>query len=251
MIFQALQGQALHLPASHKRSDLETITRFGEQNFKLMARLNDACDPVATGSCNCYCSSYGCAPIHMKWKRCDRIENQDSRDWEGRQKESDRLAKLSGLSITTQEGYFSELCRLEIFERLGMAHTCCDYEKNHPGDDPVNYGYRMKERISDEDREELYAEDAELYTQLSALMGVYRTLRIQHSGPFLDFWQAWWAIVDDTLLENDVHIVDVEGDEEFQLHELVLYKSAQDSEGVTTEDPAETFRDSLLSHLQG
>jgi hypothetical protein len=190
-------------------------------------------------------------PIHMQWKRCDRIEYQDSWGWGRRQKESNQWVEFCILRPTTQEVYFAELCRLELFERLGMAHTCCNFEDNGPYNDPSweYYGLRMKGRISDEDRDELQAEDAELHKQLASLMEAYRTLRIQHSGPFLDFWQAWWAIVDDILPENDLHIIDVEDDEDFELHELVLYKFAQAGEGVTTEDPVEILRDSLFSQL--
>jgi hypothetical protein len=51
------------------------------------------------------------------------------------------------------------------------------------------------------------------------------------------------------LPENDLHIIGVEDDGDFELHELVLYKFAQVSEGVTTEDPVEILRDSLFSQL--
>jgi hypothetical protein len=149
-----------------------------ENRLELMLKLNDICDPTSTDLCDCYCSSYGCMPIHMQWKRCNRINYQDSWGWGRRQKESNQWVEVCRLRPITQEVYFAELCRLELFERLGMAHTCCNFEDNDPYGDFSSeyYGFRMKGRISDEDRDELQAEDAELYKQLTSLMEVYRTL---------------------------------------------------------------------------
>jgi len=72
--------------------------------------------------CNCYCSVNGCFPIHMisimagygSIKTWVQIQN-DIFDW------------ISDSSATYQKSrkYVAAACRLEVFSRLGMAHTCC------------------------------------------------------------------------------------------------------------------------------
>ena len=94
-----------------------------------------------------------------------------------------------------KESCGEELCRLEIFERLGMAHTCCEFKHK-----TCAYGERFVP--SDEDCHELHEEDKYFSQALELYMCIYRYLRREHSGPFSNFWCSWWTTTNEILPEK-------------------------------------------------
>jgi hypothetical protein len=72
-------------------------------------------DACLTDDCKCFCSSSGCLPVPKLFIR----------SWEfGEQNIYVKWFKACGLELEQLELYCQEVCRLEIFERLEMAHTC-------------------------------------------------------------------------------------------------------------------------------
>jgi hypothetical protein len=86
-------------------------------------------------------------------------------------------------------------CRLEIFTRLGMAHTCC------------RYGYHFSDicTVSSDERSELQEEDtkAGLVDDLNSMMDKYEDLEANHPGPLSEFLASWWSYLNNILGYNE------------------------------------------------
>jgi hypothetical protein len=175
---------------NNKRSCLHEIARNYQFHARrsrgdssIAQRLSDQVNPSCADDCRCFCSTYGCTPVRYVlvpfhgsgWASSSEIASLES--W----------LEYTGVTIIQREGCYAEACRLEMFHRLGMAHTCCanDY------------------RLSDEDRLEMQSEDSELRNVLDAYLQLYKDLRKQHSGSLSSFWKAWWTIMDDFLPRED------------------------------------------------
>ena len=85
------------------------------------------------------------------------------------------------------------MCRLEIFDRLGMAHTCCRMYTNSNGHGYPKLYYECK---AAEQRHELQDEDSEFKIILDAYVELYQQLLYTHAGHFEIFWIAWWITLD-------------------------------------------------------
>ena len=94
-----------------------------------------------------------------------------------------------------RESCGEELCRLEIFERLGMAHTCCDI-----GPSPLACSEYFLP--SEEECHELREVDNNFRQGLESCMCIYALLRREHIVPFSKFWCNWWTAVNDILPEE-------------------------------------------------
>ena len=90
-------------------------------------------------------------------------------------------AAALGLRPKEKEDVYGEFCRIEIFERLGMAHTCCS----------ISF-YRQSKLTDDEELLELRSEDEELSKQLESWMGGYFAARLDSSGDPFEFCVSWW-----------------------------------------------------------
>lgn len=120
------------------------------------------CSPTEPDSCDCFCSSSGCLPLHFLCH--SHSPKLGTSRWQCRQSQVFRLwswIKTCEISDQDQKLYLEESVRLELFNRLDMRHTCCraGYEKD------------------DLDRSEIQQESEELNTQLELLMRAYRTSR--------------------------------------------------------------------------
>lgn len=72
------------------------------------------------------------------------------------------------------------ICRVELFERLGMAHTC----------------YRAWNGHGPAERHRLREEDSHLNDHLSLLMAEYKHTRKLAAATSWEFWDSWWRVVD-------------------------------------------------------
>lgn len=156
-------------------------------------RIYSICGPTSTDACICFCSSFGCTPmtVHLRCQRRDFNIHYTWRAlsiWQG----------CGNVSPSLAEACQAEACRLIIFERLGMAHTCCKYEVRRRSD----YDIMEKCEMALEEQQELREEDASLVVVLDAYMRLYHELRMAHSGPVSLFWDAWWQAVDRFLPES-------------------------------------------------
>ncbi|KAH7317090.1 hypothetical protein B0I35DRAFT_267378 [Stachybotrys elegans] len=134
--------------------------------------------------CNCFCSTYGCIAPFWLWRCCiggDSYFHMECKSGHlGRYSNLREWIKTSRASKKATEFCYSEIMRLEIFERLGMAHTCC---KAHDADESEQQEFREEDRASQR--------------QLQFFCKVYQNLRIRLSDwPIDRFWADWWQAVD-------------------------------------------------------
>ena len=167
------------------------------------------CDPLRTDGCQCYCSSQGCLSLHLTWtckmsedhrnwhyRNCigrTRIELESLKDW----------ARITGVQRCQMVILCAETCRREIFDRLGMAHTCCriglSWKRTNRELFGLNPGLFHRVLFSDDERERLQDEDGELKKQLNMIMKAYARMHEISSGNLEEFWEWWWQTLDEIL----------------------------------------------------
>jgi hypothetical protein len=165
----------------------------------LVSEAAASCNPLCTDGCSCYCSSLGgCLPLHKIW-----ICNPRWRNHEGcklvttavLKSALDNWVQSCRLDTAQTNLYYQEMCRLEIFERLGMAHTCCTYTASW---ESVR---SERESMENEEQRRLQDEDSSLEHHLTKIMEAFKQLRSEYLGDMGDFWVHWWQRVDEILPE--------------------------------------------------
>lgn len=168
----AIYDNEQDFPGFHIRSSRSLLERLatgcGTQPYShwslmrlLVQYVSGLCPPMSTDSCVCYClASDGCSPQHLHVS-CDAYSQKCNRH------EHNGNALVSWLEscfLTRDEKLlcFEQAVRLELFDRLGLVHTCC--QTLHNGDGPPE----------PEDIEEIREDDEELASQLDLLMLAYR-----------------------------------------------------------------------------
>lgn len=156
--------------------------------------LSEVCGAEIPDQCSCWCSSYGCIPAGIVLRHTCGFEDKSRRRcW---------LLYLPHYSLgglCLSESYFSDICRLEIFDRLGMAHTCCSMNTLCNGYGYSKLHYKSK---SAEQRHELQDEDSEFKLILDAYVELYQRLLYAHAANFKLFWIAWWITLDRFLPDD-------------------------------------------------
>ncbi|EHA53352.1 hypothetical protein MGG_07917 [Pyricularia oryzae 70-15] len=229
----ASEHQSLVSPIFYAASALRHVSIEALKDAGVLEQLSE----VPTDCCECFCSSNGCMP-HYMFLRCDGNGCQEGAKHDactgdaygvtGRDGCLHQWCEAWALPDHQMELYYAEACRLEVFERLGMKHTCCasgrrkdyldrirglegirsrfdDYQTERPR---VNIPNRWP-RADDSERQEFQEEDAELNADLERVMHYYDKMR----APFLtspvcgeadedfcdSFWFLWWSCVDRIL----------------------------------------------------
>ncbi|EFR05043.1 hypothetical protein MGYG_08048 [Nannizzia gypsea CBS 118893] len=173
--------------------------------------------PLESDQCTCYCSSSGCLPLHhlnRESNECIYHKSQHIFSW----------VQLCGLREDEARLYLEEAVRAELFNALGMGHTCC-----------------IALFMSDSEKREIRDEDLEMQSQLELLMTAYRRSRssplppgrygwvvecnsrcpkclssekmgAEHTLP--DFWNWWWYKVAQILPDVGASLVDQSTDDE-------------------------------------
>ena len=182
-------------------SDNSDNDRNEESSDSGEAELNQRGDHLSTvakhsniinDSCECHCSTKGCLPIH----KLPLLRRGSVKTW--KQIQDDLFSWIEECdSLESQAGLYVEAaCRLELFERLGMAHTCCERTPLSQGLPRSSAGDKLAE-MSQETRRELQAEDATSKEQLDLIMDAFkRAMKSRAAWPLWEFWQWWWKIVD-------------------------------------------------------
>ncbi|EON68612.1 hypothetical protein W97_07870 [Coniosporium apollinis CBS 100218] len=199
----------------------------------------------------CYCSVAGCLPAGIVIKRRSCV----------RHRAHDLDFYIKSATLGCVEAAYLDACRVRIFERLGMVHTCCKVERVYPVEVP--YSVPRRYRLPEEERLELLDEYAELNDILEAYMRLYQDLRSECSGRFSLFWQAWWEAVSNDLPEDPPERYRFDSccwlvsKEESKCHELAVGLGHEpDEEAIRTRirdflpvgfvvDPAEIFLDGI------
>jgi hypothetical protein len=91
---------------------------------------------------------------------------------------------------------FTALCRIELFQRLRMRHTCCKYVCRDTHDFSerwsmlfhVGHNFYLPEPSQ---AAEFRAEDAFSNLKLEGPMSLYDELATEYSGNFKEFWKFW------------------------------------------------------------
>lgn len=139
--------------------------------------------PLKDG-CSCFCSTSGCSPTTLS------LRNSKQSFLVRRH----MLINYLSLMLPEQaEMCLSEAYRLEVFERLGMAHTCCRTEGS-----PKNTSmeaFAAGSQLEHSERAEMQDEDKTLSLVLEEFMGLFQILRAV-SDERNDFRSAWWAALD-------------------------------------------------------
>jgi hypothetical protein len=171
--------------------------------IELVARF---CDPMQRDSCRCSCSSSGCLPLH-KFRNGIRLEPPIDgsvpggwipKRWVDISDTVRSWMQDCHLNESQAREYLHDACRLEIFTRLGMAHTCCIFEGDY------EWGisrFPTRRQRDDGTCRELKDEDAELREQLKAVMEAYDQSLRMYPRPINEFWDWWWSAVQKLLPE--------------------------------------------------
>ena len=177
-----------------------------------------------TDNCECFCSSAGCLPVHALLKHMGiRSRQQDwPRDFWSTWKDEQKVLDLWSQCSTTNPGKHSErseICRLQIFDRLSMRHTCCTFIIGGLLNSWNNcYFSPTIETIDDSERAQFQQEDAYSKKQLDEFMKLYYELNTKYQHQPEVFWETWW-----TVLEEIVPPVNwAPGTRHMQVHENVL-----------------------------
>ena len=154
-------------------------------------QLIAACSPTLSDTCNCPCSSHGCSTTTYLFKRFFG-------SWRATTDLVSYWLQATHATPTKLQSSYAEICRLELFDRLDMAHVCCRYVEYRP-----SYGgrYHVRKWLNPDEEQELRDEDEPWSFVLEEYMQLYKNLRKDHSGPFLVFWDAWWGALTHFLPE--------------------------------------------------
>ncbi|KAJ3535244.1 hypothetical protein NM208_g7216 [Fusarium decemcellulare] len=120
------------------------------------------------------------------------------------------LARYTSLGLSLDHESFTDICRLEIFDRLGMAHTCCDrLGRKHDcrdltDQDVIDHGNEAGAdetgcnclSLSSEELLELQEEDKDLNSVLESYVQLYLDLLQTHYADFEVFWLSWWLTLE-------------------------------------------------------
>lgn len=116
----------------------------------------------------------------------------------------ERYFALCGLVDSQVKTTLRALCRVELFDRFGMAHTCC-LGRHGPFWDDM-YALRWKVRKPkrgvlwalkmDEEVEDIREEQSEYSGQIDMLMAEYMAADATYQGTARDFWNLWWEVAD-------------------------------------------------------
>ncbi|RSM15959.1 hypothetical protein CEP52_000428 [Fusarium oligoseptatum] len=145
-------------------------------------------------SCSCWCSTSGCTPVGIVLRQKPLTPFVFTH----RQRWLVNLARYSSLGLSLDKDTFADICRLEVFDRLGMAHTCSHQPHDSDGSEDAycsgtGCGYDNSER------EEVNEEDHHLKQALDSYLELYLRLLHIHADHFESFWIAWWVALENFL----------------------------------------------------
>ncbi|KAF2098758.1 hypothetical protein NA57DRAFT_56401 [Rhizodiscina lignyota] len=152
-----------------------------------LATAASATGKLQRDGCSCFCSSSGCLPIHKVLKSTD--PGYFLVGWSFRRAILTRWCKQCGYDGPEMEVFFEEACRIEMFERLGMKHSCCD----------LNDQRGILLCPTEGEVAEIQEEDRYYLEQLQLIMMAYSQRRSAFDGTLDEFWDEWWSEVSSIL----------------------------------------------------
>lgn len=133
--------------------------------------------------CRCHCSSKGCLPstILQKQSRSSPFPPSDFQWW--------FQWWVQCIPKHSQFEAYKEGCRLEVFERLGMSHTCCKYISSPYTSPP----YCMRQQMPIDDGCDIREEEQDFVIILDQYLCLFDQLWLEFRGRFKTYWNAWWS----------------------------------------------------------
>lgn len=149
-------------------------------------------------SCDCFCSTNGCLPTHLLF-RCHNTNSpwtglQPCRVAKNRYGILGKWTKRWAPSAHDEQVIYRESCQLELFDRLGMTHTCCIPDRSFQ-----KLPFSSTVSLSKSEIAQIQSENADLADQLDSLMAQYDLARGKRSGDITAFQEFWWEVVDQIL----------------------------------------------------
>ncbi|KAK7968830.1 hypothetical protein PG988_007903 [Apiospora saccharicola] len=131
-------------------------------------------------SCQCFCSRNGCSPIQSLMRRKFSVNEMP---FFAKQELFDLWHRCCPEILAGALNY-SDFCRVELFDRLGLRHTCCKIDGSleflHPDRD---LGKSKR------------TEDEFLAAKLDSMMSLYEDLASGYAEHFDTFWDTWWKVM--------------------------------------------------------
>lgn len=151
---------------------------------------------MTTDTCRCFCSSFGCYPTHLVL-RCYSNSVRGCVHAAGRVELFRNWMQRWDIHASEKENLTREMIRLELFERLGMAHTCCRHNFRKPIHvySPFSVDYHAESEV-----QLIQSDDSDLSAQLEALLTHYDLWKVEAqdlSAETLE--EIWWRAVDEIL----------------------------------------------------
>ena len=176
------------------RGDLSPQRNIGDTISHILARSEG--QPLSTDGCQCYCSHLGCSPLSRFWS-C-HYEYCGHRSCQGVHIR-DLLGAVEGwIQMCTLDKdqalqCYKQAMKLEIFDRLGMTHTCCQNQfRTRLG--PLRMSIEEKARVLEDyarnEHPRLREEDEVLKEQLELLTLGYLKRFESHVGTLSCFWET-------------------------------------------------------------
>lgn len=179
--------------AEEELSGFDTIVR----------RVSGLCDIYSRDGCRCWCSNGGCLSVSLLFKRLWPVADiylktaaTRCNAWDTTNRTLLDWLRWCDCALESQD-IVEGVCRLEIFQRLGMAHTCCDLDVVY--DRKLGYRTFSIHSVSESEREQMQDEDSCSKIQLEALLNTYSILCEQYPGSAARLWIVWWEILEDYL----------------------------------------------------
>lgn len=165
-------------------------------------KLWNLCAPlfssVPKDNCRCFCSTGGYTPIQSLMSEararpyfkmsCFRAARKM---WEFKQFLFSSWVASCPQNLDVHQEYTANLCRIELFDRLGMRHTCCKFGWYYS----TRSSYSMS-LITQAEVDEFREEDRFSNMRLSRLMSIYTNPSENFSDRFEEFWETWWKVLE-------------------------------------------------------
>ena len=169
----------------------------------VLDRVFSLATPSQADNCECFCSSAGCLPVHSLLKHM-AIRSRDPewpRNFWSTWKDEQKVLDLWSQCSTTNSGKHTEryeICRLQIFNRLSMRHTCCTIIVGGLLNSWNNrYFSPTIQIVDDSERAQFQEEDAYSEEQLHNFMELYCELNTKYQHQPEAFWETWWTVLEE------------------------------------------------------
>ena len=168
--------------------DQTLLGRNFDSSCNLMSQLISIFGLFSTDACRYCCSEAGCTVVSMMFRK-------SGRNW------YDKLFFLENWCDTLQlsdwelEVCCKEFARIEVFERLGITHVCCDLEKAAVGD----------LQMPEEDQTDIMEEEELMIGELDEWIDFYGRERLSFKGSPIAFLGKFSACLRQSGLDQPEH----------------------------------------------